>query len=188
MNEPPDGTVFVGGEDVTNMDALALRRRVGMVFQQVWLMPGTVAENVGYGAALQKRHLSSTDISRLLALADLPAELAGQDSQTLSGGQAQRVAIARALATKPDILLLDEPTSALDPAATRHIEETMNKLRNTLGLSILWVTHRAGQAQRMADRVYLLVKGQVVDEGGPEHLFRPGSRHLAAAFAAGEVD
>jgi ABC-type methionine transport system ATPase subunit len=188
LTEPPAGAVFVDGQDVTGMDVLALRRRVGMVFQQVWLLPGTVADNVGYGAALQKRPLSSADITRLLALADLPAELAGQDSRTLSGGQAQRVAIARVLATEPAVLLLDEPTSALDPAATRHIEETMRKLRQTLGLPILWVTHNAEQARRIADRVYLLVQGRVVDQGHPDHLFRPGSRHLAADFAAGELD
>ena len=70
LTEPPAGAVFVDGQDVTGMDVLALRRQVGMVFQQVWLLPGTVADNVGYGAALQKRPLSSADITRLLALAD----------------------------------------------------------------------------------------------------------------------
>lgn len=188
LTEPPAGAVFVDDQDVTSMDVLSLRRQVGMVFQQVWLMPGTVAENVGYGAILQKRPLSPSDITHLLALADLSPDLSHQDSRTLSGGQAQRVAIARSLATEPAMLLLDEPTSALDPAATRHIEETMTKLRRTLGLSILWVTHNAAQAQRVADRIYLLVQGQVVDEGKPAHLFRPGSRHLAAAFAVGELD
>jgi ABC-type methionine transport system ATPase subunit len=187
LTEPPPSAVFVDDQDVTSMDVLSLRRQVGMVFQQVWLMPGTVAENVGYGAILQKRPLSPSDITDLLALADLSPDLSHQDSRTLSGGQAQRVAIARSLATEPAMLLLDEPTSALDPAATRHIEETMTKLRRTLGLSILWVTHNAAQAQRVADRIYLLVQGQVVDEGEPTHLFRPGSRHLAAAYAVGEL-
>lgn len=189
LTEPPAGSVFVEDVDVTTMDVLALRRRIGMVFQQVSLFPGTVAENVTYGTALQKRPLPPSDITRLLALADLPADFAEQDSQTLSGGQAQRVAIARVLATEPAVLLLDEPTSALDPAATRRIiEETMLKLRQTLGLTVLWVTHNPEQARRIADRIYLLVQGRVVDEGHPDHLFRPGSRHLAAVFAAGELD
>lgn len=188
LTEPPSGSVFLAGADVTTTDVLALRRQVGMVFQQVSLFHGTVAENVAYGVALQKRSLSSTDIARLLTLVDLPPDIAAQDSQALSGGQAQRVAIARALATEPSALLLDEPTSALDPAATRHVEETMLKLRRELGLTLLWVTHLPEQAQRIADRIYLLVDGQVVDEGAPDHLFRPGSNHLAAAFAAGELD
>ena len=188
LTEPPAGTVFVADKDVTMVDVLALRRHVGMVFQQVSLFPGTVAENVAYGMALQKRPLSPTDITHLLALADLPASFAEKDSQNLSGGQAQRVAIARVLATEPTVLLLDEPTSALDPAATRRIEEMMLKLRQTLGLTILWVTHNPEQARRIADRIYLLVQGRVVDEGRPDHLFHRGSSHLAAAFAAGELD
>ncbi len=188
LAEPPVGTVFLDDVDVTTMDVLHLRRQVGMVFQQVALFPGTVADNVGYGMALQKRPLSSNDISRLLHLADLPPELAAQDSHALSGGQAQRVAIARALATEPSALLLDEPTSALDPASTRHVEETILKLRQTLGLTVLWVTHNPDQAKRVADRVILLVNGRLEDEGTPEHLFREGSTHLAAVFAAGELE
>jgi putative ABC transport system ATP-binding protein len=179
LTEPPAGTVYLADNDVTTID---------MVFQQVSLFPGTVAENVAFGATLDKRSISSADIRRLLTLADLPADIAKQDSQSLSGGEAQRVAIARALATEPSALLLDEPTSALDPAATRHVEETMLKLRHELGLTLLWVTHLPEQAQRIADRIYLLVDGLVVDEGEPAHLFRPDSDHLAAAFAAGELE
>ncbi len=188
LTEPPAGTIFLADTDVTAIDVLSLRRQVGMVFQQVSLFPGIVAENVAYGATLQKRTLPSKEIKRLLTLADLPADIAGQDSQTLSGGQAQRVAIARALATEPSALLLDEPTSALDPASTRHVEETMLKLRQELGLTLLWVTHLPEQAKRIADRIYLLVEGQVVEEGAPEHLFGADSDHLAAIFAAGELE
>ena len=188
LAEPPVGTVFLDDVDVTTMDVLHLRRQVGMVFQQVALFPGTVADNVAYGMSLQKQTLSSNDIAHLVHLADLPPELADQDSHALSGGQAQRVAIARALATKPSALLLDEPTSALDPASTRHVEETILKLRQTLGLTVLWVTHNPDQAKRVADRVILLVNGRLEDEGTPEHLFREGSTHLAATFAAGELE
>jgi putative ABC transport system ATP-binding protein len=187
LTEPPPESVYLAETDVTTIDVLALRRRVGMVFQKVSLFPGSVAQNVTFGAGLQNKTLSAAEITRLLALADLPPEFAEQNSQSLSGGQAQRVAIARALATEPEALLLDEPTSALDPAATRHVEETMLKLRHELGLTLLWVTHQPEQARRIADRIYLLVNGQVKDEGAPEHLFGPGSKRLAAAFAAGEL-
>jgi putative ABC transport system ATP-binding protein len=188
LTEPPPDTVFLAGTDVTGIEVLALRRQVGMVFQQVSMFPGTVAQNVSYGADLQKKALPAAEIERLLTLADLPPAFAEEDSQSLSGGQAQRVAIARALATEPSALLLDEPTSALDPAATRHVEETMLKLRGELGLTLLWVTHQPEQARRIADRIYLLVDGQIKDEGVPEHLFGPGSKRLAAVFAAGELD
>jgi ABC-type sulfate/molybdate transport systems ATPase subunit len=188
LTSPPPNTVFIGDEDITRMDVLALRRHVGMVFQQVALFPGTVADNVAYGPSLQGETLPDEEIARLLELADLPVDLAGRDSQELSGGQAQRVALARALATRPAAMLLDEPTSALDPAATRHVESTMLKLRQRLGLTVFWVTHDAEQARRVADRVYLLVDGRIVDEGDPHHLLRPGSQHLTAIFAAGELE
>jgi len=188
LTEPPPATIFLSGTDVTTVDVLALRRQVGMVFQTVALFPGTVAENVAYGEMLQGKPLPDSDIERLLALADLSPEFAAQDSQSLSGGEAQRVAIARALATEPEALLLDEPTSALDPASTRHVEETMLKLRQELGLTLLWVTHHPEQARRIADRIYLLVAGQIKEEGPPEHLFGAGSKYLAAAFAAGELE
>ena len=188
LTEPPSSTIFLSGTDVTTVDVLALRRQVGMVFQKVSLFPGTVADNVAYGVTLQNKPLLDSDIKRLLALADLPPEFAAQDSQSLSGGQAQRVAIARALATEPEALLLDEPTSALDPASTRHVEETMLKLRQELGLTLLWVTHHPEQARRIADRIYLLVAGQIKEEGPPDHLFGSGRKNLATAFAAGELD
>lgn len=187
LTSPPPSTIFLNGADITQMDVLALRRQAGMVFQRVALFPGTVADNVAYGPALQAQALTSTEIDRLLALADLPPELCDRDSQTLSGGQAQRVALARSLATNPSAMLLDEPTSALDPAATRKIEATMLNLRQTLGLTILWVTHDPEQARRVADRVYLLVDGRIADKGDPRHLLRPGSQHLTALFAAGEL-
>ena len=98
LTEPPPATIYLAGTDVTTIDVLALRRRVGMVFQQVSLFPGTVAQNVSFGANLQNKALAAADVTRLLALADLPPEFAEQDSQALSGGQAQRVALARALA------------------------------------------------------------------------------------------
>jgi ABC-type sulfate/molybdate transport systems ATPase subunit len=187
LAEPPPNSVFLDELDITGMDVMALRRRVGMVFQQVAMFPGTVADNVAYGATIQAQTLAPEAIAHLLTLADLPAELADRSSQELSGGQAQRVALARALATEPAALLLDEPTSSLDPAATRNVEATMLKLRQTLGLTVLWVTHDPEQARRVADRVYLLVNGRFEDEGEPEHLLGPGSKHLTALFAAGEL-
>lgn len=187
LTAPPPKTIFLDGKDITEMDILTLRRQVGMVFQRVALFPGTVAGNVAYGPGLQGKTVPPAEIERLLALADLPPELAGRDGQELSGGQAQRVALARSLASNPSVMLLDEPTSALDPAATRNVEATLLKLRRTLGLTILWVTHDPEQARRLADRVYLLVDGRIVDEGDPQELLCPDSQHLTALFAAGKL-
>lgn len=187
LTEPPAKSVFIDDRDVTSLEILALRRRVGFVFQQVAMFPGTVAENIAYGPGLQHKPLPEEEIERLLALADLPNGFGERDSGQLSGGQAQRVALARSLATRPEALLLDEPTSSLDPSATRSVEETVIKLRASLGLTVLWVTHNADQARRIADWVYLLVDGAIVDQGDPAHVLDPDSSHLTAAFAAGKI-
>ncbi|MDX1437096.1 MAG: phosphate ABC transporter ATP-binding protein [Anaerolineales bacterium] len=188
LSEPPLGTVLYNGRDITGVDVLQVRRQLGMVFQKPALFPGTVAENIAYGPALDGHSLTGAQIEELLALADLPLDYAGRTIEELSGGEAQRVAIARTLANKPTSLLLDEPTSALDPAAGRHVRETVKKLRRDLGLTVIWVTHNMEEVRAVADRVYLLVDGRVADEGSPEHLLRSDSEHLTAEFAAGLIE
>ncbi len=188
LTEPPPDTVFYNGNDIHTLDVLALRRQVGMVFQKPALFPGTVADNIRYGPQLHEQTLTSTDIAELLTLAALPTDYANRSVSELSGGEAQRVSLARALANRPDSLLMDEPTSALDPAAQRHIQEAIMNLRKTLGLTVLWVTHRVEEAKIVADRIYLLLNGRIADEGTPAHVLRPGSEHLTAVFAAGKLE
>ena len=185
--EPPAGTVFLDEQDITTLDVVAVRRRVGMVFQQAALFSGTVRENLAYGPNLRQETLSDDEIINLLTLVGLETQMADQSADTLSGGQAQRVSLARTLANRPQALLLDEPTSALDPGAVRTVEETVLNLRQQLGLTVLWVTHNIEEAGRVADRIYLLVEGQVVDEGTPDHLLSSDSHHLTKAFATGEL-
>ena len=163
LTEPPPHTIFLDGQDITSLDVLALRRRLGMVFQKPALFPGTVAENIAYGPQLEGRILTPDEIADLLALADMPSDYASRSIGELSGGEAQRVSIARALANHPDSLLLDEPTSALDPASRRHVRETIGKLRQELGLTVIWVTHYMEEVQEVADRVYLLLYGRIAD-------------------------
>lgn len=185
--EPPPGSLFVDGQDVLTLDVIRLRRRVGMLLQQPHLFPGTVAENVAYGPRLRSESMSQARLDEILHMAGLSAGFAGSPSDQLSGGEGQRVAIARALANEPEILLLDEPTSALDPAATFHVEDTVGRLRASLGLTVLWVSHDTNQARRVADRIYLLVGGAVADEGDPEVVFQDGDDRLAMAFAQGRL-
>ena len=188
LTEPPPRTIFLDGHDITTLDVLTLRRRLGMVFQKPALFSGSVAENIAYGPRLDGRILSPDEIADLLALADMPSDYARRSIGELSGGEAQRVSIARALANQPDSLLLDEPTSALDPASRRHVRETIRKLRQELGLTVIWVTHYMEEVQEVADRVYLLLDGRIADEGDPDHLLSPDSRHKTAEFAAGHLD
>lgn len=185
--EPPPGSIFIDGGDITAMDVLLLRRRVGMLFQAPALFEGTVADNIAYGPALQGRRLASQEIAELLQMASLDAGLAEKPVDQLFGGQAQRVSLARTLANQPDVLLLDEPTSALDPAATRKIESTIRNLRDTLNLTVLWVSHAFEQVERTADRIVLLVDGRVAETGDAGHLLSGVHHHLIDDFAAGKL-
>ncbi|MCB0044300.1 MAG: phosphate ABC transporter ATP-binding protein [Caldilineaceae bacterium] len=188
--EPPPGTVFVYDEDVTATDVLALRRRVGMVFQQPALFPGSVADNLRFGPDLQKKKVDRTEITRLLEMAHLEPTLLERPATDLSGGQAQRVALARTLANQPDVLLMDEPTSALDPASRRHVEESVSRAAAEQELTVLWVTHDVEQARTLTDYLYLLVEGRIVDQGAPSHVLNAASdhTHLLQQFAAGELE
>lgn len=188
LAEPPPGTIFLNGQDITTMDVLALRRRLGMVFQKPALFPGTVADNIAYGPAINGRTITPAEMENLLLLADLPPSFSQRPVSELSGGEAQRVSLARTLANQPDSLLLDEPTSALDPAARRHVRETILKLRQELGVAVIWVTHYMEEVVEVADRVYLLLDGRVADEGVPDHLLDPDGHHKTAEFAAGYLE
>jgi len=185
--EPPPQSVFLDGADITTLDVLALRRRVGRLFQSAALFEGTVAENIAYGPDLQGQSLSVNQITKLLEMAGLEVDLAQKPADELSGGQAQRVALARALANEPEVLLLDEPTSALDPAATHRVEETILRLRDTLGLTVVWVSHTIDQVQRTADQLVLLVDGTIAETGSPDHLLSGPHRHLTEDFAEGKL-
>jgi len=167
--DPPSDSVFLDSHDITKLDVLALRRRVGMLFQTPALFQGSVADNVRYGPALQGKKLSDEEVVKFLGLADLDSSLAARSVSGLSVGQAQRVALARTLANEPEVLLLDEPTSALDPISTEHIEESIRKLRSK-GLTIIMVSHSVKQIQRTASIVFLLVDGQIVETLKPDQL------------------
>jgi ABC-type phosphate transport system ATPase subunit len=158
-----------------------------MIFQKTAPFSGSVAENIRYGPSLRGETLSHDRLLALMDLASLPADLLDKNAQELSGGQEQRLAIARALANEPQVLLLDEPTSALDPIVTHNVEESLLKLRDRLGLTLVWVSHAIEQARRVADRVLLLDAGcvlrddDVVSMLDPEH----GDKR-ALAFASGD--
>ena len=156
LADPDRGTVRFRGEDVRALDPLALRRRAVLVPQLPAPTPGTVADNVCYGARLRGE---DTDPARPLELAGLGPDYAGREASRLSVGEQQRVMLARALALEPEVLLLDEPTAALDPGARGAVEDALAGLA---GMSLVVVTHDRSQAERLASSVVEIDAGRVV--------------------------
>jgi putative ABC transport system ATP-binding protein len=155
LADPDEGTVRFHGTDVRELDPLELRRRVGLVPQLPAPVPGSVADNVEFGPRLVGRDV---DPEPPIRLAGLDPSFLERDASRLSVGEQQRVMLARTLALEPEVLLLDEPTASLDAAATTAVEEALRNLRD---VSLVLVTHDAGQADRLAERTFHLEEGRV---------------------------
>ena len=176
LEEPDSGTIMVDGNDVTAMTKKQLlnsRRNVGMVFQQFNLLETkTVFRNVAMPLMLQGK--SRAEIARrveeVLDIVELSDKRDARVSQ-LSGGQKQRVGIARALATEPDILLCDEATSALDPKTTEAILQLLKRINQTMGVTILLITHQMQVVQRICNKVAVMEAGRVVEQGSVIDVF-----------------
>lgn len=164
LNEPTSGTVLLEGRDTRELAPRELRRRMGMVTQQAFLFPGTVAENVRFGPLQRGKTLPDRQLEELLVGVGLSG-YASRGVSNLSGGEAQRVSIARALANEPSVLLLDEPTSALDETSKSGIEALIRQIVKERQLTCVMVTHDVAQARRLADRVALLAQGRLVSSG-----------------------
>lgn len=156
LEAPTGGEVRFRGEPVAGLDPLALRRRVGMVFQRPAPFPGTVRDNM----LVADPGADDATLAEALGLARLDAAYLDRSADELSGGEAQRMCLARTLVTRPEALLMDEPTSALDPDARRGLERTARRLAEG-GRPLVWVTHDLEQADRLADEVVVLVAGRI---------------------------
>jgi tungstate transport system ATP-binding protein len=188
LESPTTGTIeFEGQPFPAGVRApLDVRRKVTTVFQRPVLLRRNVSENVAYGLRLRGERNAASLIHEALDDVGL-AELARQDARTLSGGEAQRVALARALIVRPAALLLDEPTANLDPYNVGLIERIVRRMNETLGVTIVLVTHNIFQAQRLAHRVALLLEGQVVEVAETNTFFHSPSDSRTAAFVHGEL-
>jgi phosphate transport system ATP-binding protein len=172
-----EGSVRISGVDIygKDVDVEALRKRVGMVFQQPNPFPKSIYDNVAYGPRLHgvknRRQLDEIVESSLrgAALWDEVKDHLKRSALSLSGGQQQRLCIARALAVGPDILLMDEATSALDPISTLKIEELAQELKSRY--TIVMVTHNMHQAARVSQKTVFFLGGEVVEAADTERLF-----------------
>lgn len=176
-NSEVRGQILLNNEDIYKMNAIMLRRKIGMVFQKPNPFPTmSIYDNVISGYKLNGIKLSKSERDQIVeeslrksALWDEVKDNLHRRGTFLSGGQQQRLCIARGLAMHPDIMLLDEPTSALDPKATSRIEELIVELRDTV--TIILVTHNIAQAARVSNYTAFIYLGELVEYGLTEKLF-----------------
>lgn len=184
-----EGSLRVHGSEVKSLNAKelrSLRRGIGMIFQSFNLMPSrTVSGNIEL--ALLDGDLDAkgraSRVKELLRLVDLSDKADNYPSE-LSGGQKQRVAIARALANNPSILLSDEATSALDPNTTKSILALLRRLHDTLGLTIVIITHQMSVIKQICNRVAVIDQGTIVEEGKVFDIFANPQAELTRSFVA----
>src|SRR5919109_2704668 len=159
--EPTAGTVRFDGRDVRALDPLELRRRAALLMQTPVLFEGTVRDNLRLRPTDTPGDFSDARLAAGLDEVGLDPAVLARDTATLSGGEKQRMTIARALLRDPQALLLDEPTSALDPPNVTRVVDTIARLREERGLSIIAVTHQPELARRLGGGLLYLVEGQV---------------------------
>ena len=183
------GSVLLDGVDVSTIDPIELRRKVGMVFQLPSLFPLTVQENLMYGPRLRGLEPSSLEakVREMLDMVDLPDISPERPAGELSVGQQQRVAIARTLMNEPEVLLMDEPTSALDPTTAKSILKLVCDIRSKYGITVLFVSHSLEHSRLVGDRFLLIVDGKVIEESDIEVFFRGPQTELGRKFLAGEL-
>jgi len=172
--EPSDGRVLIDGDDVRAGDPVALRRRMGFVFQEIGLFPHmTVAENIAVTPNLLRWPQDEIDarVRELLELMQLDYDtVASRFPAQLSGGQRQRIGMARALAARPKIMLMDEPFGALDALIRDELAGEYRTIHDKLGLTTILVTHDMTEAFLLADRIAVMRDGELLQAASPQEL------------------
>lgn len=175
LEEPTSGHIYIKNQDIMsdNTDINLIRQKVGMVFQHFNLFPHkTVMENLTL-APMKLKNISQEEAEKkaliLLKKVGLKDKASAYPNQ-LSGGQKQRIAIARALAMEPEVMLFDEPTSALDPEMIKEVLDVMRELAQE-GMTMLIVTHEMGFAKNVANRIFFMDRGTILEDTTPTELF-----------------
>ena len=186
------GSVMLDGQDVyaRGINVTALRRAVGMVFQQPNPFPMSIYDNIALAVREHERRISRSTLDgvveqalRQASLWDEVSDCLTQSALSLSGGQQQRLCIARALAVKPTVIMLDEPCASLDPISTGRIEELLIGL--SADYTIVIVTHNLSQAQRISDKVGFFLMGRLVEFGDALQVFQDSARPETAEYVRG---
>jgi osmoprotectant transport system ATP-binding protein len=184
--EPSSGSIFIEGENITLVNPVMLRRKIGYVIQQIGLFPNmTIAQNIEVVPRLLKWPATKRRqrTRELLQLVDMdPDEYIDRYPAQLSGGQQQRIGVLRALAVEPPLILMDEPFGALDPITRETLQDELKKLQRRLNKTIIFVTHDMDEALKMADIIVLMREGEVIQAASPEELLSNPADDFVAEF------
>jgi phosphate transport system ATP-binding protein len=189
-NTRVEGDIVMDGENIyeEGVDVVAIRRRIGMVFQKSNPFPKSIFDNIAYGLKINRFHKSEIadrveESLRDSALWDEVKDRLQDSALMLSGGQQQRLCIARALAIRPEVLLMDEPASALDPIATQKIEELIQQLKEQY--TIVIVTHNMQQAARVSDYTGFFYLGELIEFGETTKIFTNPDKKMTDEYITG---
>ena len=180
MVAPTSGSIAIDGQDISEVDAVKLRRSIGYVMQEVGLLPHkAILENVELIALIsgQSKQEARANSTAMLHLVGLNESFFQRYPSQLSGGQQQRVGVARALAIKPNILLMDEPFGAVDPIVREELQDELVRIQRELALTIIFVTHDRHEALRLADNLVLLSAGGHIEQQGTPAEFRANPKN-----------
>ncbi|WP_079528843.1 betaine/proline/choline family ABC transporter ATP-binding protein [Halobacillus hunanensis] len=187
--EPSDGSIYIEEENILEKDLVQLRREIGYVIQQIGLFPHmTIQENISIVPKLLKwpEEKRKSRAAELLQLVDMEPEYLNRYPHELSGGQQQRIGVLRALAADPPLILMDEPFGALDPITRDALQEEFKKLQQSLGKTIVFVTHDMDEALKLADRIVIMRDGQLVQVGTPDEILRNPADQFVEEFIGKE--
>jgi putative ABC transport system ATP-binding protein len=184
---PTKGEIFIDSQSIHSIEPTTLRKTVGIALQSAPIIRGTVFENIALPYTLQHKKLSEKEAITFLEVVGLSHTFLYRQTEDLSGGQKQKISIARSLINRPKILLLDEITSALDPNSVNEIEQLILKINQTYHVTVIWITHNIEQAKRVANYMWVMMDGQLL-ESGKSDILSTSTNERIQQFAKGVQD
>jgi len=186
---PTEGKILLNGENLLDKNVVNLRRSIGYVIQQIGLFPHmTIRDNIALvprlkGMPAEERYRRAEE---LMELVNMPKEFLDRYPHELSGGQQQRIGVLRALASDPPLILMDEPFGALDPITRDSLQAEFKNLQQTLGKTIIFVTHDMDEALKLADKIVIMRAGKIVQTGSPDEILRNPADEFVEDFIGKE--
>lgn len=172
--KPNKGNVFVDGKDISKINLIQMRRKIGYVVQDVGLFPHMkIKNNISYTLNLEKKENKEeifSKVKKLVKIVGLDEEIINRYPNELSGGQRQRVGIARALVGEPDIILMDEPFGAVDEITRKLLQDEIYKIYKKYNVTIVFITHDISEALKLGTRVIVMDNGEIVQSGTPKEI------------------